>query len=182
MEARLFLKSYWTILTRKNNNMKVLLLTLLFSCMQSDSTFLDKVLNDFDSYSYFIALDAETPNYKGRIIVENEDLYYIFQKTKGVNSKEEYKTEVKEAIRKKPTLSLNIIDFEEWEIHRVLKSSTVDSIAAKGKDRFIAYYFTGRVLKEGISDDERNAIIEKLFEWEIPGKIDDETGYLVISR
>lgn len=162
--------------------MKALLLTLLFSCMQSDSTFLDKVLNDFDSYSYFIALDVETPNYNGKIIVENEDLYYVFQKTKGINSKEEYKTEVKEAILKKSALPLNISDFKECKIYQALKNGAVDSIVTKGKDRFIAHYFDGRVLKDGISDDERNAIIVKLFEWEIPVKIDDETGYLVISR
>ena len=182
MEARLFPKNYWTILTRKKNNMKVLLLILLFSCMQSDSVFLDKVLNDFDSYSYFIALDVEAPNYNGKIIVENEDLYYIFQETKGVSNKEEYKAKVKEAIHNESTLSLNISDFEEWEIYRVLKSRTVNSVFAKGKDRFIAHYFDGRVLKDGISDDERNAIIEKLFEWEMPSKNDDETGYLVIDK
>lgn len=68
-------------------------------------------------------------------------------------------------------------------VKTIPKISSVEANAKKGADEFIKIYFdNGKTLKDGIIVDERTAIIQKLFEWEISSKIDDETGYLVMSR
>jgi hypothetical protein len=79
--------------------------------------------------------------------------------------------------------SINITDSLTSSFIKVESVTSVNANAQKGADEFILTYFdNGKVLKDGIKKEERTAIIQKLFEWEIPSRIDDETGYLVISR
>ncbi len=159
--------------------MKVLFLLILNSCMISkgaQETFLDKVTNDFERYSYHICLKSMNgENY----IIENDDFYYYLQNQTGIN-KEQYKKEVR----------AKLIDRSAFEIInpnsnfiKVSKVPRVEANADKGVDEFIKTYFdNGKTLKDGVTDDEKTVIIQKLFEWKIASKIDDETGYLVIYR
>ena len=40
-------------------------------------------------------------------------------------------------------------------------------------------YFNNRVLKDGISVEDKNSILAALFQLKIASKIDDESGYLI---
>ncbi len=68
----------------------LLFFMLLLSCSKSNRAFYDKVLSDFGTRSYFIALDIKSDFYKGRVLIENNDLYNFLNKTKGWD-KERYK-------------------------------------------------------------------------------------------
>lgn len=72
-------------LIQKRNKMRLLLFILLFSCMQSETNFSDKVLSNFDRYSSFIALDLNSKEYQGRVVIENDDLYYFFEQTQKID-------------------------------------------------------------------------------------------------
>lgn len=161
--------------------MKSLLLLLLFSCTQSETMFLDKVLNNFDRYSYFIAIDLKSSAYNGRVVIENDDLYYYFEQIKQLD-KAAYKNFITNQLQSKEPLNIQNADLVRWNFVKVPIVPSITKNAEKGVDEFIKTYFDGRVLKDGITDDERTVIINQLFEWEIPSNIDDETGYLVISR
>ncbi len=161
--------------------MKLLLLIVLFSCTQEEVMFLDKVVSNFDRYSYFIAIDLESSAYRGRVIIENDDLYYYFEQTKQLD-KLAYKNLIINTLKSNGYLDVPNINLVKWNFNKVPSVASVTKNAEKGEDEFIKVYFEGRVLKDGISDEERTAIINQLFDWEIPSRIDDETGYLIISR
>jgi hypothetical protein len=61
----------------------IILKNPFIACTNSNSSFYNKILNDFDTTSYFIAADIKSPFYKGRIIIENNNLYLYLYKTKG---------------------------------------------------------------------------------------------------
>jgi hypothetical protein len=143
----------------------------------SNYSFYEKVLSDFKRYSYFVSIDIEG---KGRFIIENDDLFYFFLKHQNLD-----KGKYKEFVLSKliDQSSINITDSLTSSFIKVESVTSVNANAQKGADEFILTYFdNGKVLKDGIKKEERTAIIQKLFEWEIPSRIDDETGYLVISR
>lgn len=161
--------------------MKILFALLLSSCaMNKDTSFYQKITNDFDRYSYFVSIELRSSNYNGIIIIENDDLFNYLQTTQKID-KEKYKEMIKEKLVNHS--SLEITNTTKFNFIEVKEIQTVNVNAKKGVDEFIKKYFdNGKVLKDGITDDERTAIIQKLFEWKIPTKIDDETGYLVMSR
>ncbi|GHN02379.1 hypothetical protein WSM22_38680 [Cytophagales bacterium WSM2-2] len=142
----------------------------------TNSTFIDKITSDFRRNSFFISVKAiDGTNY----VIENDDLYYFLQKQKSIG-KEQYRKEIKEKLIKGSSIE---ISNPNSNFIKVVNVSTVEASAKKGIDEFIKTYFNkGKVLKAGITNNERTAIIQKLFVWEIASKIDDETGYLVISR
>lgn len=155
------------------------LLLLLNSCMVSKGTqgaFIDKVLTDFERYSYYISFPMTNGE---RYIIENDDFFYYMQKQNAVD-KEQYQKEIKEKLIKGS--SIDILNPNSNFI-KVPNVPSVETNVKKGIDEFIKTYFDNdKTLKDGITDDERTAIIQKLFEWKVASKIDDETGYLVISR
>ncbi len=159
--------------------MKLIMLLILNSCMVNkgiQKPFIDRVTNDFERYSYFLSIKVGE---KVSYIIENDDLYYYVQNIKSIG-KEQYQKEIK----------VKLINGGSFEINNpnsnFIKVPNIPSVVAnakKGADEFIKVYFdNGKVLKDGVTDDERTVIIQKRFEWEIASKIDDETGYLVISR
>lgn len=160
---------------------KIFLLAILLYCNQMNDVFLNKVLNDFDNFSYFVAVDVVSISFSGRAIIQNNDLFYYFEQTEGLN-KEMYIEKMLMLFRKNNPLKLENSDFEKWTFIKVNSITTVNEDARNEAEEFIKIYFDRNVLKDGISDDERTAIINQLFEWEIASYIDDETGYLVISR
>ena len=51
------------------------------ACTNMNLPFYDKVLNDFDSTSYFIALDLKSPYYKPefmRLLIKTQDIFCHF--------------------------------------------------------------------------------------------------------
>lgn len=141
--------------------------------------FFEKVSNDFDRYSFFVSIQLNKSDSKNVFIIENDDLYNFMQSVQNL-SKEQYQNMIKDKLKNNLPL---VIQSPSSYFIKVPNVPSVDVNAKKGIDDFIKTYFdNGKVLKDGITDDERTAIIQKLFEWEIPSKIDDETGYLVIFR
>jgi len=159
--------------------MKLFFLLLLNSCMVSkgtQNTFIDKVLTDFERYSYYVSFSMTNGE---RYIIENDDLFYYLQK-QNTFSREQYKKEIKEKLINGSSIEIKNLNSNFIKVSNV---PSVEANAEKGLDEFIKIYFdNSKTLKDGIADDERTAIIQKLFKWEIASKIDDETGYLVISR
>jgi hypothetical protein len=160
---------------------KIILLAILLSCNKMDDVFLNKILKDFDNYSYFVAIDVSSESFRGRTIIQNNDLFYYFEQTKGLN-KEMYIDTMLMMFQENNPLKTENLDFEKWTFIKVRPIASITESAKKGTDEFIKAYFDGKVLKDGISDDERTAIINQLFEWKIASYIDDETGYLVVSK
>jgi hypothetical protein len=150
------------------------------SCTNVHSQFFDKVLNDFDTNSYFIALDLKSPYYKGRVIIENNDLFTFLQKTKGFD-KEKYKTFMNRILTHHKVLRIKEKDIGASKFIKVDLIESVLNIAGRGKNNFVAYYFNGIVLNIAVTDKEQAAIINQLFYWKFPAKIDSITGALIIG-
>jgi hypothetical protein len=153
---------------------------ILISCKNPNSSFYNKVLNDFDTTSYFIAVDIKSPFYKGRTIIENNNLYMYLHKTKGFD-KVKYIYFMKRTLRHHRVLKITDRDIIDWKFIKVTELESVIHNADHGRDNFVANYFNGTVLNFGITDIEQNAIINQLFYWDIPAKIDRLTGDLIIG-
>jgi len=160
----------------------ILIFTIFFfiSCKNSNSPFYNKVLNDFDTTSYFIAVDIKSPFYKGRTIIENNNLFLYLHTTKGYD-KGKYISFMKRTLRHHRALKITDKDIIDLKFREVKELESVIHVADQGRDNFVANYFNGTVINFGITDIEQNAIINQLFYWEIPAKIDKLTGDLVIE-
>ena len=156
------------------------LIALFYGCNNVNTGFYSRVLNDFDSTSYFIALDIKSPSYRGRAIIENDNLYRFLNKTRGYD-KGKYMSYMKRILMHNRKLKIRDRDFDLWSFMKVFEIEKVVLAANRGRDNFIAYYFNGSILNYGITDDERNAIINQLFYWGVPARIDTITGNLVIG-
>lgn len=150
------------------------------ACTNTNSQFFNNVLSDFDSTSYFIALDIKSPYYKGRTIIENNSLYQFLHKTEEFD-KAKYKSFMNRILIHNLTLKVKERDIELWKFIKVQEVESVIQTANSGTDNFVAHYFNGTVLNYGITEKERNAVINQLFYWEIPAKFDKLTGDLIIG-
>lgn len=158
----------------------IILKNPFIACTNMNSPFYNKVLNDFDTTSYYIALDIKSQSYNGRIIIENNNLYLFLNKTMGFD-KERYKSYMKRVLTHHKALKIEDKDFYTWKFIKVFELESVIHFADQGRDNFVAHYFNGIVLNDGISDKEQNAVINQLFYWEFPAKIDKLTGDLIIG-
>ncbi len=149
-------------------------------CTNMNSPFYNKVLSDFDSTSYFIALDIKSPYYNGRSIIENNNLYLYLHKTKGFD-KERYESFMKRMLGHHRTLKIEDKDLSDWKFIKVYESDSVIRNADQGRDNFVAHYFDGIILNYGFTEKEQNAVINQLFYWEIPAKFEKLSGDLIIG-
>jgi hypothetical protein len=150
------------------------------SCTKVDTTFYNKVLNNFDSTSYFVALNVKSTSYKGRVIIENNNLYKFLHLEKGFSVKK-YQSYMIRIMAHNRYLRIDDKDIEKWNFIKVPEIENVILIANRGRDKFVEYYFNGFMLNYGIPDEERNAVINQLFYWAIPARIDKITGVLMIG-
>lgn len=142
----------------------------------TDSCFIDKLIDDFGRYSLYISIKTEDNT---KYIIENDDLFYCLKNQNSIDKKQ-YQKYVKDRLTHGN--SFKIINLNS-NFSRVCNVSGIEAQAQKGIDKFINKYFdNGKTLKGGITDRERVAIIQKLFEWKVACKIDCETGYLIISK
>ena len=159
----------------------ILSLTISFTgCTNKNMAFYNKILNDFDTNSYFIAVNINTPLYKGRALIENNTLYSFLKKTEGYN-KSKYQSVMRRILVHHRTLKIDIKANAMLDFIKVPEMEDVIHNANSGVDNFIAHYFDGVMLNYGISDKEENAIINQLFYWNIPSKIDKITHELIIG-
>jgi hypothetical protein len=150
------------------------------ACTNVNSAFYNTVLNDFDTSSYYIAINIKSPFYKGRAIIENNNLYLFLHKTRHFDM-EKYKDFMKSTLIHHRSLKIGEKDLATWKFKEVHEMESVIQVANRGSDNFVAHYFNGRVLNYGLTDQEQNAVINQLFYWEIPAKIDKLTGDLIIG-
>lgn len=157
------------------------LLLLLSSCTNNDSVFFDKLLNDFERYSWFISVKINSFEYNGKAIIENDDLFYFLNQTQKLD-REQYRKVIGEKLKNNGTLEIGQESLVKWNFIKVPDISSINQNAQKGVRKFVKIYFDGKVLKDGITDEERTAVIQKLFDWKIASKTDDESGCLILSR
>ena len=160
--------------------LSIFVLAMLSSCSKSNDEFLNKVLNDFNEKSYFIAFDVKSNDYKGRVIIQNNDLYNFFNNTKGWDTTR-YKDQMKKILVHRRTLKLNDNDLLKWHFLKVKLISSVLINASKGVNSFLENYFEGTMFKADVNQEAMNAVINQLFYWEIPVKLDSVTGQLMLS-
>lgn len=161
----------------------VTIITLLSmqACSQKrDSGFIAKITDDFSRNSYFIVLDVSLPAGITTSLIENDDLYYYFYKTKGYNENR-YKEEIRMIIKKNKVLTVTNVYFSKFGFSKVENLQKLNDDAKKGKGFIMGKYFKNYIIKDGVTKNERNVLIKMLFDWNIPSKIDDESGYLIIE-
>lgn len=167
----------------KKNSMKFLIFFVLlmqFYPIKSEN-FTKKIISDFNRHSFFILIKVESPKYNGDVIIENCDLYYYYSQTQNIGKKK-YKNIIYNILQKKLTLKISEEDFIRFGFLIVPNEITVIANAQKGIVDFIKIYFNGRVLKDGITDDEYCSIISQLYKFNIACKTDCESGYLILYR
>lgn len=158
----------------------LILINLITGCTNVNSTFYNKILNDFDTNSYFLALDIRSSSYKGHVIITNNNLYLFLHKTKGLN-KERYKSLMKAILVHHRALRIDNKNIAKWNFIKFSEQESVLKIANRGENRFIAHFFNGKALKYGITREEQYAIINQLYYWDVPAKIDKISGELLIG-
>ncbi|HMJ09081.1 MAG TPA: hypothetical protein VK468_08750, partial [Pyrinomonadaceae bacterium] len=147
-----------------------------------DDKFLERVLTDFSlQHSNYIALDVESDEFSGRIIIENEKLFAFLNRSKGLTEKA-YVAFMKDILSKKGKLQMGNAKPEEIGFEKVTSLSSVDANADKSRETFTAHYFPKGVITSGVSAEEVNSIINKLFEWHVATFMDDETGLLRLEK
>ena len=123
--------------------MKILLILLLSSCMNNTPTFFDKLLNDFDRYSLFISIKINSLEYSGRVIIENDDLFYYLNQTQKLD-KEQYKKVIKEKLIKDGPLDIGKASLVKWNFIKVANIESVNKNAKKGLMNLLIPILTGK--------------------------------------
>ena len=162
-----------------------LFLSIAASSINSGESFFDHLVRDHGPHSYYLVINVDSPNYKGKASIENHLLFHFLYRTQRRMPEAEYESFAKNLLVTKSWLKTKTVNLQRWGFRKLTSSKAVDDVAAKGKEEFLKYYFegkAGRVIKAGISDDEKNAIIEKLFEWQIASSNDDLTGLLFYTE
>ena len=158
------------------------LLTTIVSCGQKkDKMFLDKVLNDYSRDSYFVVLKTKTANRTATSLIDNDDLYFYFHEKKGFDKKA-YKEFMTSFLNQVKVLELSKSDYDKYGFNEVRKDQSIDADVSKGKDFFLNKYFKNQVIIDGFTREKKTYIIKVLYDWEVATKIDDESGYLVMSK
>ena len=153
----------------------------VLSCSRTDTSFYDKVLSDFSDKSYFIALDIKSSAYKGRVIIENNDLYNYLNKTESWD-KISYKSKLEKILIHSRKLKVNSTDLIKWKFIRVNEVNNVYLNANKGMNSFIATYFEGVLFRYDVNEEEMHAVINQLFYWKIPVRFDKLSGQLMLEN
>ena len=160
--------------------MKILI--FLICCIsQTQSWFIEAISSDLNNrQGWYIALEIETPSYRGPSIVHNNELYHYFR-TEHHYSRSQFTEWVKTNYIQK-TLNLRITDedFLKYDFRTVKANDEIEDVAKNGKEYFIEYYFRGLFIKAGLSDETKNAIVYQLFQWNIPVMNDCESGFIIL--
>jgi hypothetical protein len=176
------------VIKGKNKGLFIELLVIIFfmsslflnSCTTGDPVFFDRVLSDFDSNSYYIALNIKSPFYNGRALIENDDLYNFLHKKEGID-KASYHKKMKRILLHNRYLKVDERDIKKWKFIKVKLVDTVIFEANKGVNSFIAKYFDGVLMNPGLSYDEIYAVIDQMFYWGIPLRVDPVSNQILLD-
>jgi hypothetical protein len=180
--------------------MKVILqfcicLLLAQSCFSQNEGFYNKVLNEKRSVrnGYFVPLDVKSNVYNGKVIITNGDLHYFLTQTKKLNDKQFNEFVLKLLVNKEPLVlkntmlrmqghALTVKGFNSVLFLPVQTFQEVEETASKGCEFFIQTYFDKyRTSKYATGDKERNAIVNKLFQWQIRAFVFGYSGETTIE-
>ena len=169
--------------------MRILSLILFLSCcgftIAEDSDFLEKVVGEtHHRHDYYLSVrmcrDSDTVRY----VVENHFMFtYMQTQEKAVLPYGQYRAAMLETLQENKVIPVKVAfsDLQsKWRFMKVQDNDEIKAAADKGQDYFIGHFFNNGVLKDGMGNEQKAAIINHLFEWHIPTMTDDETGYLII--
>lgn len=151
-----------------------------FACNQrGDEGFFNKVTSDFSRNSYFIVVKAENKGVE--YLIDNDDLFYFFHQTKGFD-KASYQKYILPILQFNKSITISDTDISKFGFVKLTRNEYIQAESVKGRDFFTKRFFKGKILKDGLSVDERNNIVQVLYKWQIAARIDDESGYLTMSK
>lgn len=160
--------------------MKIIFIVSLAILSLSDP-FINEVTQSFGHKSYYISIMIKLP--KDRVpkkyVVQNDRLFGHLIKQLKLNSTEEYLSFIRKKLSRNTPLKLSQLDAGFREV--IQSKELIDNVK-KGKEHFIQTYFDEKGVIKSNNYEEVAAIIDQLFQWEIPSLNDDETGYLYISK
>lgn len=152
----------------------------------SDKTFYDRVFNYRTRHDCFVTVIVYHRDDTLKYVVENHALYdYMRSSNRQGLDYNAYQAFMEETLKKQQGIVVHSPLDElqaKWHFRKVEASPEVDMIAGYGKQTFIEHFFKGSALKEGVSQQDQNAIINQLFQWSIATQTDDETGCLIIPE
>ncbi|WP_430406845.1 hypothetical protein [Fluviicola sp.] len=113
-----------------------------------------------------------------KYVVQNDKLFGHLKNQLKFNSTEDYLLFIRKKLSRNKPLKLNQLSdgFRE-----VIQSKELVDNAKKGKEHFIQTYFDDKGVLKSNYYEEDAAIIDQLFQWEIPSLNDDESGVLYIK-
>jgi hypothetical protein len=153
-----------------------LILTLNFD-------FFNEVLKNHNrNNSCYIGFKVISQNYKGKVIIKNNDFFWFYKKTLNKNEKD-YISFTKEIFTSGNELNIKEFDITNFKFIKVSNNKVVKKQVHKGSENFINYFFENRVLKDEFQSNisVKNEIIYELFNFKVATSEDDETGYLYIK-
>ena len=146
-----------------------------------DSTFVNKILNNFSRNSYFIVIKVKSEKNVELYLVTNYDLFFYFKQTRGFAEKE-YKKYMTLFLFENYSLNITNQQLKKYKFEKFEFDKAVIENSKRGKEYFLRRYFNNYTIKTGVSPAEKLNIIKVLYEWHLPSRIDDESGFLVINE
>lgn len=173
--------------------------------------YIDKLGNLDCRNCYFLVLNVASPDYSGRVVIENDDMYLYMTETAGLDEKG-YKEFIREHLLSVKPILLNTASVDKDSVFlqvgektkhnfRLLRANEkLNSFIAKGCRATLDFYFEKENTRKAPQDckeylnkfgplslrialDSRDeaSLIAALFDWKILVRIDDLSGYLRIE-
>src|SRR5690348_1980693 len=90
-----------------------LFLSIVVNCTHIDESFFNRLVNDRGPHSYFLVIEVDAPNYKGRAAIENHLLLLFLYRTQGI-PQEKYQSFAMDLLVNKSALKTNVLRLERW--------------------------------------------------------------------
>ena len=145
--------------------------------------FIEVVLSDFNRNSNFISLNISSKEYKGHVVIENNNLFDYLRREKSM-SEIQYQEVITKIILTSDTLTIDSTNLGQIGFMKVTADSDIEKLAKQDIEQLINTYFinNGRVIKEGVGRVKTALIISLLFAHEISARRDCETGALILDK
>ena len=156
--------------------------TFFLDQIPCEEKYVDYVLEDFSETSCFLVLNIQDINgRKEKVVIQNHDLYNYLKRKQGIKKKD-YTQKLHNILLTNETLQIS--DTLLWQngFSKYFEDGKVQVAASKGRDYFLkSFFYDDGDLKDD-STLSLNAIIGKLFEWNIPIRVDCISGSLLAVK